>query len=184
MFSYMNGKQLTKIGFGGYLCIRIVSFFLMFVQNIFMGGMFLIGVNKILVCGGYLFMGAAAVGYLIMWMSDRDPLDFLTSGTVGIAAVIAIAQIFGIIQSGGTVSSFIWGILGTVFYLAMAIRARKISMIFMLILLCAFLYSLIGTTLLYTLIYRMGLPYLIIWIVQQVGYLACAALCFMEAKNE
>lgn len=181
--SYENGRKLTLLGFGLNLLVNIAFVLDLFVSNIFALSTNVI--NTLLNCGQYLSIGAAAVGFLLMWLSEKEMLDLLSCVTTGVSAFFGLLNCLGIINTGSQLGSIIISAILSAFYITLALRAKDFNIIIALLLVCAFIYQVFSGVFFVNFLYaRLGLPFFLIFLVWFVGYAICAGLCFIEFKME
>lgn len=195
MFNYESGKRYTIIGFGGYLTLSIIS--LLFsavwyvlansiVQNLLIG--------RLLSLATIASLLIAAGGFGIMWLEQRKFIDFVTAGTVGISAVLRIFNSFrpaNLLYFSGKATyasasmlSLLISLLLAIFYIVLSVRAFQFNKIFSLLLVLAFLYTIFSGMLISIFYAKLGIPLFIVLCVREFGYVVCAALCFLECKQE
>ena len=98
--SYENGRKLTLLGFGLNLLVNIL-----FILSLFIS---FNAINTILSCGQYLSIGVAALGFLLMWLADKEMIDLLSCGATGIAAFLGLLNSVGIINTGSQFGNIIF----------------------------------------------------------------------------
>lgn len=181
--SYEDGRKLTNLGFGLNLIVNIVFVLDLVVSNVFHLSTNVI--NTLLNCGQYLSIGVAALGFLLMWLSDKEMIDLLSCGTTGIAAFLGLLNSVGIINTGNQFGSIIVSAILSAFYIVLALRAKDFNILISLLLVCAFIYQVFSGVFFVNFLYaRIGLPFFLIFLVWFVGYAVCAGICFVEVKME
>ena len=179
----VSGKKLIVMGFGLNFLINIAFILDLVASNIFAYSTSII--NTLLNCGQYLSIGIAALGFLMMWSASKDMLDLLSCGATGLAALLGLMSSFRMINTGNQIASIIFSAMLSAFYVVLALRARKINIMFSLILICAYIYQVFSGMFFVNFLYgRLQMPFFIIFLIWFVGYAACAGMCFIEVKNE
>lgn len=174
--NYENGKKLVLLGFGMNLFVNVLFILNLFILNSF---------NAILGCCQYLSIGIAALGFLLMWMVNRDVVDFLSCGATGVATLLGLLQSIGIITVYSQAGNIVVSGLVSAFYVALALRAVKSNMFITLLLICAFIYQVFSGSFFINFLYaKIGIPYLPVFAMWFVGYAVCAGICFLEVKIE
>jgi hypothetical protein len=179
--SYSLGKKLTLIGFGGAALFRFIQlvFSLIFPEGPL--------ASLFYFCSILVFPALAALGFLVMWLCKRDFIDLVTGGAVGVSALLALAAFLFNIPVAGTVLGILLTIIGSLYYLVLALRAKSNAPLLALLLICAFIYTLgidifIGTELYFRLSFKF--PGWLLSIVFALGSIVCHTLCFLQAKSE
>lgn len=180
---YQSGKNIATIGFGCNLLVNVA-----FVIDLIFSNAFSVStgmVNTLLNYGQYLSIGIAAAGFLIMWMFQRKALDLLSCGIIGLSVLLGLMNCIGLINSGSQMTSIFFSFMLSAFYIVLAIRAKKLNILFSLALLCAFIYQVFsGVFFVNYLYYQIGLPFLLVFVIWFLGYTVCSGLCFLEIKIE
>lgn len=181
--SHENGRKLTLLGFGLNLLVNIVFILDLVVSNIFNLSNNII--NTLLNYGQYLSIGVSALGFLLMWLTNKEMIDLLSCGATGISAFLGLLNSFGIINTGSQFGSIIFSAILSAFYIVLALRAKDFNIFISLLLVCAFIYQVFSGLFFVNFLYaQVGLsffPVLLIWF---IGYAVCAGICFVEAKLE
>lgn len=175
--NYENGKKLTLLGFGLNLLVNVLFILSLFVS--------LNAMNTILSCGQYLSIGVAALGFLLMWLTDKEMIDLLSCGATGIAAFLGLFNSVGIINTGSQFGSIIVSTILSVFYIVLAHRAKDFNIFISLFLVCAFIYQVFSELFFVSFLYaQVGLLFMLIFLVWFIGYAIYAGICFVEVKME
>lgn len=175
--NYENGKKLTLLGFGLNLLVNVLFILSLFVS--------LNAMNTILSCGQYLSIGVAALGFLLMWLTDKEMIDLLSCGATGITAFLGLFNSVGIINTGSQFGSIIVSTMLSVFYIVLAHRAKDFNIFISLFLVCAFIYQVFSELFFVSFLYaQVGLLFMLIFLVWFIGYAICAGICFVEVKME
>ena len=178
MFDVDFGKQITKLGFIGYFALKLLGFILSYVFGRYSAFV------SILTFLSHLCLLAAAGGFGIMWLADRETIDLLSAGAVGVAAVLCLIQTLcyflmvrtsvsssfgyhiinfftGAYYPRNWLSSILLSILCSGFYAVLAVRIFGENRMIGLLLICAFLYAMFGGTIysfvVNRILYRIGL---------------------------
>lgn len=181
--SYENGRKLTLLGFGLNLLVNIVFILDLVVSNVFhLSTNF---INTLLNCGQYLSIGVSALGFLLMWLMDKEMINLLSCGATGIAAFLGLLNSFGIINTGSQFGNIIFSTILSAFYIVLALRAKDFNIFISLLLVCAFIYQVFSGIFFVNFLYgRIGLPFFLVFLIWFIGYAVCAGICFVEAKLE
>lgn len=171
--NYENGKKLTMLGFGLSLLIS-VAFLVIDVLNLSASV-----ITTLLKCGQNLFIGTVAVGFLLMWTTEKKPLDLVSSVATGISAILGFLNVLGIINIGAIVLSALF----SAFYIVLAVRAKNFNIALTLLLVCAFIYRLFFGGFMHLLL-DWGISGLLFAIILDLGFIVCDGLCLAEVKTE
>lgn len=180
--SYENGKKLTLLGFGLNLLVNVI-----FVLELFVSNVFYVSTNvmsTLLNCGQYLSIGVAALGFLLMWLMDKEMINLLSCGATGMAAFLGLLDSFRIINTGSQFGGIIMSAILSAFYIVLALRAKDFNIFISMLLMCAFVYQVFSIVLVNFLFAKFGLPFFLIFLVWNIGYVFCAGICFLEVKME
>lgn len=181
-----NGKKLTLLGFGLFVfanALFVLDLLLTEVLRIYIFKSNIM--NTLLNLTEYVSLGIAALGFLVVWMSERNNFDLLAGGATGLSALVGVLQFFDIIRIEGGFAQIIVSLLCGAFYVVLALRAKERSTILALLLGCAFIFRLFSAQFFIGFLYnRAGLAFLPVFLIWYIGYTVCAGLCFVEVKNE
>ena len=177
-----NGRKLTLLGFGLNLLVNIVFILDLVVSNVF--NLSTNVINTLLNCGQYLSIGVSALGFLLMWLTDKEMINLLSCGATGISAFLGLLNSFGIINTGSQFGNIIFSVILSAFYIVLALRAKDFNIFISMLLMCAFVYQVFSIVLVNFLFAKFGLPFFLIFLVWYIGYVFCAGICFLEVKME
>lgn len=183
MFNYQNGKRLVTVGFALSLAIVILNVALNFFGHIIMGGIggFFATISSIISMVSLLSVCITAGGYGIMWLSNREILDFA-------AAALLVLNAFGsllfvrFLDFNYGISNLITGALSAALYLVLAIRVKDKNRMLFLLLGCAILFRIVIT--MYYAFLPSVLPYVLVYLVASAGNIVCAGLCFLASRQD
>lgn len=180
--NYENGKKLTMLGFGLSLLIS-VAFLVIDVLSLSASvdvlNLSVSVITMLLNYGQKLFIGTVAVGFLLMWMTEKKPLDLVSSVATGISAILGFLNVLGIINIGDIVLSALF----SAFYIVLAVRAKNFNIALTLLLVCAFIYRLFFRGFMYLLL-DWGISELLLIIILNLGFVVCDGFCLAEVKTE
>ena len=183
MFNYQNGKRLVTAGFALSLAIVILNVALNFFGYIIMGGIggFFATILSFISMVSLLSVCITAGGYGIMWLSNREILDFA-------AAALLVLNAFGsllfvrFLGFNYGISNLVTGALSAALYLVLAIRVKDKNRMLFLLLGCAILFRIVIT--MYYAFSPSVLPYVLVYLVASAGNIVCAGLCFLASRQD
>ena len=195
MFNYSNGKKLATLGFAANI-VAVVLYYVGVTLRYLVYRFFglpafedaLIGIIRALLIigsrGTLIALFGAAVGFGVMWLSEKKALDFLLAG----ALLITVLADFLLGRFIPAVSSTVYLVITAItaiFYLLLAIRVKDNNPMLAMLLGCAFLFQFVSP-IYYNFIVPnfFALPDLIEILIFVVGNIVCAGLCFIAAKQE
>lgn len=187
--NYEYGKKLTLLGFGLNVLANMLLVLRLFIVSIYTssdeityflayGQLFSPNSFSILDCTQYISISLAALGFLLMWLVNKDIIDFLSFGATGISALLGLLSSMGIVIPIGRI---VFSIILSAFYIVLALRAKNFNIFISLLLVCAFIYQAFSGRFFARYLY--GLPIFLIF-VWYIGYVICAGICFVEARME
>lgn len=180
--SYENAKKITLLGLGLRLLISIFSIFNSLVFARFGPENYVKAINVISIVSLAAF-AIVAVGFLLMWISDRDMIDLLAFGAAALPIVFYFVLVIllpntvdGTIYS--LISSFVYGAI----YIVLALKVKDSNTVIALLLVAMFAWSVFLDSLILNLLSNLvaTLTTLISYAASVVG----AALCFLAVKAD
>ncbi len=171
------GKKLTILGFGLNFIVIALGFAISNFLNLY-------ELNNTLSMVLYSSLGIAAAGFLLMWLQGRKPLDLLTGGAIGLAALLGALYYLRVFDTYNGPIAIIYTVITSAFYLVLAIRSKNSAPLLSALLVLAFLYDVFLASFMFRIAFNIGIPYFILNIVQYIANIVCAGLCLLQAKTE
>lgn len=183
MVNYQNGKRLVTAGFALSLAIVILKVALNFFGYIIMGGIggFFATNLSIISMVSLLSVCITAGGYGIMWLSNREILDFASAALLVLNAFGRLLFVRFLDFNYG-ISNLITGALSAALYLVLAIRVKDKNKMLFLLFGCAILFRIVIT--MHYAFLASVLSYVLIYLVASTGNIVCAGLCFLASRQD
>lgn len=183
MFNYENGKRLVTAGFAFSLVIVIINVAVNLFGYIIMGGIggFFANLLSIISIVSLLSVCITAGGFGIMWLINREILDFAAAALLGLNAFCSLflVRVLGVNYA---LSNLVTGALSATLYLVLAIRIKDKNRMLFLLLGCAVLFRIVITF--YSAFVPSLLPYVFVSLVASAGNIVCAGLCFLASRQD
>ncbi|MBQ6907031.1 MAG: hypothetical protein IJQ28_01515 [Clostridia bacterium] len=171
----VNGKTVTILGFGviflmdlAYLCSAIFGFNL--------------DINIIYAVALLITAG----GFGIQWLSNKENIDLLSAGTVGIVALISLIQNYTYFNG---YLNWVMSVASSLYFFVMAVRAIQINKtsfnkLVSFACICAGIYYIFASHIVWEWLYpSIGFQNWII-IIWNIGYVVCSGSCLLECLQE
>ena len=180
--NYENAKKITLLGLGLRLLISIFSIFNSLVVACFGPENLMKAITVINIVNLAAF-AIVAVGFLLMWISDRDMIDLLAFGAAALPLVFYfVSAILLPRAAGGTIYSLISSFVYAAIYIALALKVKDSNTVIALLLVAMFAWNVFLDSLILNLLSNLvaTLTALISYAASVVG----AALCFLAVKAD
>ncbi len=168
----VDEKKIITIGFIGAMFVEIIYLVSLFVN---INSTFLSLFHIVAFC-------IVALGYFLRFINNRESIDFITTGAVGVNILINILWLTPIYFYSNFMQIFTC-VLSSTYFLILAIRAKKYNPLLVLLLVCAFAYFSFSN-LVVDLLFEINLPYMVILVCWYLGHILCAGLCVIESSYE
>lgn len=179
-----NGKKIRLVGFALYALTSVVSmidflcvFFGVIDDRIQVE-------NAIDICA-MISLGIAALGFYMIWSNERKNVDMAIIISFALSIIVSLLCKAGVILRFRGVADILIGAAESLFYIAIAIKARKYSIKLAAIMMCAYLCSVFAGAILMNLLDAaiyvsivLSFSIRIIWL---LCYIAASAALICEA---